>query len=51
MFNQLIELVNSSQFSIDAVDLAITFDYKSLALAFEDLLFFNADMMAEMSSI
>lgn len=51
MFDSLIELVNNSQFSIDAVDLALAFDYDSLALAFEDLLFFNADMMAEMSSI
>lgn len=51
MFDNLIGLVTSPQFGIDVVDFAIAFDYDSLALAFEDLLLFNADMMAEMSSI
>lgn len=50
MFDEILEFVNTPQFAIDAVDLSLAFDF-SLANSCEELLFFMADMIAEMQSI
>lgn len=50
MFNFLVGLVNSPQFALETVDFALCYG-ATIAEATEELLLFNADMMAQMSSI
>lgn len=51
IFDTLLEIVKSPEFTMNCIDLYESFEYDSLENAIEDLFFFNVDMVAEMATI